>query len=38
MAWILVGFPLLVGVVYYAFRARQIHEPRDGHRPVPAEI
>ncbi len=26
MAWLIVGFPLLVGVVYYALRAKRIHD------------
>jgi amino acid transporter len=26
MAWLIIGFPLLVGVIFYAFRSKRIHD------------
>ena len=34
MAWLIIGLPLLVGVVFYAVRSRRLHDHADRHRPV----
>ena len=26
MAWLIIGFPLLVGVIFYVFRSKRIHD------------